>query len=77
MNKKQILYLVLAIAFILLNISGLFLAAVGAPPIYAILTLSFSFVLGILLYFILRFHNKEVERRKMLEEMSKEDKTNE
>ena len=75
MNKKQILYLILTVIFILLNVSVLFLAVSGAPPLFTILTLTLSFVLGVFLYFILRFHKREVERRRLLEEMSEKDET--
>ena len=75
MNKKQILYLILTVIFILLNVSVLVLAVIGAPPLFTILTLALSFVLGVFLYFILRFHKREVERRRLLEEMSEKDET--
>ena len=73
MNKKQVLFLILTIVFILLNVSVLFLAISGAPPLVTILTLAFSFILGVFLYFILRFHKREVERRRLLKEMSEQD----
>lgn len=74
MNKKQILYLILTIVFILLNVSVLFLAISGAPPLFTILTLALSFVMGVFLYFILRFHKREVERRELLKEEAAKDK---
>ncbi len=74
MNKKQILYLILTIVFILLNVSVLFLAVSGAPPLFTILTLALSFVMGVFLYFILRFHKREVERRELLKEEAAKDK---
>ena len=74
MNKKQILYLILTIIFILLNVSVLFLAVSGAPPLFTILTLALSFVMGVFLYFILRFHKREVERRELLKEEAAKDK---
>ncbi len=74
MNKKQILYLILTIIFILLNVSVLFLAISGAPPLFTILTLALSFVMGVFLYFILRFHKREVERRELLKEEAAKDK---
>ena len=74
MNKKQILYLILTLVFILLNVSVLFLAVSGAPPLFTILTLALSFVMGVFLYFILRFHKREVERRELLKEEAAKDK---
>ena len=74
MNKKQILYLILTIIFILLNVSVLFLAISGAPPLFTILTLALSFVMGVFIYFILRFHKRQVERRELLKEEAAKDK---
>lgn len=62
MNRKQILYLFLTILFILLNLSVLF-SAFFRTPTTTFTLLGFAFVLGVILYFLMRFHRKEEEYR--------------
>lgn len=63
MNKKQVLYLILTVLFVLLNVSVLFSAIFWTPGMTFAL-LGFAFVPGVILYFLLRFHRKEAEYRK-------------
>ncbi|RRD94256.1 hypothetical protein EII17_09090 [Clostridiales bacterium COT073_COT-073] len=70
MNKKQILYLILTVLFILLNVSVIF-SAIFSTPEMTLALLGLSFVLGVILYFLLRFHKKEKEYRKEIEELTK------
>ena len=66
MNGKRLLFLGLTVVFILLNVSVLFSAIWGSPALTFSL-LGFSFVFGVILYFLMRFHKKEVEYRKEME----------
>lgn len=62
MNPSRILFLLLAIAFLGLNLSVLITALLGKVALTFPL-LGASFVVGVILYFLMRFHKKEKEYR--------------
>lgn len=75
MTKKQILYFILSLAFIGLNLSVLFVALWGNNPGLTLSLLGLSFVVGVILYFLLRFHKKEKTYRASLKEPKTDDQT--
>lgn len=63
MKTQRILYFILAIAFLLLNLSVVVTAVMGRVDLTFPL-LGASFAIGVILYFLMRFHKKEKEYRK-------------
>ncbi|MDO4765587.1 MAG: hypothetical protein Q4A29_05965 [Eubacteriales bacterium] len=73
MNSKRVLHLILAVLFIALNVSVLVSALFGSP-VTTFLLFGASFAAGVILFFLLRYHRNETERRKQIQELEEKEK---